>query len=96
MGTACTVIILTRGSQERYNIRHTIVVNATKIIIGHPLDLPVLNATNRIQRLFDGACDGVGTVAAVGRREGEQWEKICRKGEDSRSFLPSYPNPSFD
>ena len=28
-------------------------IKSTKIIIGHPLDIPILNSINRIERLFD-------------------------------------------
>ncbi len=53
MGADCTVIILTKSSRDRYDINQTLVVSSTKIIIGHPLDIPRLNTTNRIERLFD-------------------------------------------
>jgi len=48
----CTVIVLTRSSTEPYNIRQTINITTTKIFVGNPIDLPALNATNKIQRLF--------------------------------------------
>jgi hypothetical protein len=48
----CTVIVLTRSSTDPYDIRQVINITTTKIIVGNPIDLPVLNATNRIERLF--------------------------------------------
>jgi hypothetical protein len=48
----CTVIVLTRSSTEPYNIRQTINITSTKIIVGNPIDLPALNASNKIERLF--------------------------------------------
>lgn len=50
----CTVLILTKSSQDYYAIRQTINITTPKIYIGNPIDPPVLNAT-RIERLFDGA-----------------------------------------
>ena len=72
MGSSCTVIILTKGSQDRYDIRQTLVVNTTKIIIGNPIDLPVLNATNRIERLFDGASPATRPAALIGLHDGRR------------------------
>ena len=51
--SGCTVIILTRGRGQAYNIRQQMNITDTKVIIGNPLAMPVLNATNKIERLFD-------------------------------------------
>lgn len=40
-------------------------VSSSKIIIGNPITLPALNATNKIERVFEGACPPVTSVAAV-------------------------------
>jgi len=44
----CTVIVLTRSSTDPYNIRQTMNITTTKIFVGNPIDLPALNATNKI------------------------------------------------
>lgn len=48
----CTVIVLTRSSNDPYNIKQTMNITTTKIFIGNPIDLPALNSTNKIERLF--------------------------------------------
>jgi hypothetical protein len=32
-------------------------VRSPKVIVGNPIDMPVINATNRIERLFDGTAN---------------------------------------
>ncbi len=48
----CTVIMLTRSGTDPYNIRKIMNITTTKILVGNPIDMPALNATNKIERLF--------------------------------------------
>lgn len=52
-GADCTVILLGGGFLTDYKITRVLNVTAHKVIIGNPIDLPALNATNRIERLFN-------------------------------------------
>ena len=51
--TSCTVILLRHSSQIPYNITKTINVTTTKILIGNPIDLPILQPVKGVHRLFD-------------------------------------------
>lgn len=53
-GTTCTVILLTKSSSTPYAISKTIHVHSTKIIIGHPIDIPQLKPAKGVERIFDG------------------------------------------
>ena len=71
--SGCTIIILTRGRGEVYNIRQTMNITDTKIIIGNPISRPTLNATNKIQRLFDVRAGGRLDLRAVTTFRGFGW-----------------------
>ena len=64
----CTVIVLTRNHTNPYNIRDMMNVTSTKIIIGNPIDIPVLNSTNKIVRMFDGEWPDAPTLEASIRK----------------------------
>ena len=49
----CEVVILTNDIWTPYSIDHTINVSKPLLILGNPLRSPVLNCTNRIERLID-------------------------------------------
>lgn len=51
--SSCTIIILSKNYFEPYSIDKEMVVNTTKIIIGHPVRMPALQP-NKIERLFRG------------------------------------------
>jgi len=51
--TSCTVILLRHSSQIPYNITKTMNVTTTKILIGNPIDLPILQPVKGVHRLFD-------------------------------------------
>lgn len=51
--TSCTIILLKQSSQVPYNITKTMNVTTVKILIGNPVDLPVLNPAKGVHRLFD-------------------------------------------
>ena len=52
--TSCTVIVLRASSQQPYNITKTMNITTTKILIGNPIDLPLIKGgSKQLQRLFD-------------------------------------------
>lgn len=52
--TSCTVIVLRASSQQPYNLTQTMNITTTKIVIGNPIDLPMIKAgSKQLQRLFD-------------------------------------------
>lgn len=51
--TSCTIILLKLSSQIPYNITKTMNVTTTKILIGNPIDLPILQPVKGVHRLFD-------------------------------------------
>ena len=51
--TSCTIILLRQSSQIPYNITKTMNVTTTKILIGNPIDLPILQPVKGVHRLFD-------------------------------------------
>ena len=51
--TSCTVILLRHSSRMPYNISKTMNVTSTKILIGNPIDLPILQPVKGVYRLFD-------------------------------------------
>ena len=52
--SACEVIILTNDRFTPYSIHTVMNVTKSKLIIGRPIYAPMLNSTNRVERLFDG------------------------------------------
>lgn len=54
-GDDCTVIVLMNGNAEGkdYKIEKELNVTSHKIFLGNPIDLPKLNATKKIRRLFN-------------------------------------------
>ncbi len=52
-GPDCTVIVLAQGYFADYKIKHVMNVTRHKVLLGNPLELPTLNATNKIERLFN-------------------------------------------
>jgi len=53
VGTACTVIMLTRNYFDPYEVKKEMIVSSRKVIIGNPLTLPLLDPV-KIERLFHG------------------------------------------
>lgn len=53
VGPDCTVVVLTNGYAADYKIREVMNVTAYKVLVGNPIDVPKLNATNKIERLFN-------------------------------------------
>jgi hypothetical protein len=52
--TSCTVIVLRASSQQPYNLTQTMNITTTKIVIGNPIDLPIIKPGNKqLLRLFD-------------------------------------------
>lgn len=51
--TSCTIILLRQSSQIPYNITKTMNVTTIKILIGNPIDLPILKPVKGVHRLFD-------------------------------------------
>ena len=51
--TSCTVILLQYSSRMPYNITKTMNVTSTKILIGNPIELPILQPVKRVNRLLD-------------------------------------------
>ena len=56
-GTTCTVILLTKSSSTPYTISKTMHVRSTKIVIGHPIDIPQLKPAKGVERMFEGKRD---------------------------------------
>ena len=56
--SACEVIILTNDRFTPYAIHTVMNITKSKLIIGRPIYAPMLNSTNRIERLFDGKSVG--------------------------------------
>ncbi len=54
MGTACSVILLTQPNSNPYVVTQIMPVTSNKIIIGHPIDIPVIKSVKGVERLFDG------------------------------------------
>lgn len=52
-GSDCTVVVLTNGFAVDYKIKTVMNVTAYKVLVGNPIDIPKLNATNKIERLFN-------------------------------------------
>lgn len=65
VGAECTVIVLTNGYTVDYKIREVMNVTAYKVLVGNPIDIPKLNATNKIERLFNVMPGGRLDVRAV-------------------------------
>lgn len=57
-GTTCTVILLTKSSSTPYQITKTMHVHSSKIIIGHPIDIPIIRPAKGVERMFDGETGG--------------------------------------
>lgn len=54
-GTDCTVIILTRPRSKPYTLAKTVVVKGYKIVIGNPIDLPIVDGyIHHLDRCFEG------------------------------------------
>lgn len=51
--SACEVIILTNDRFTPYAIHTKMNVTKSKLLVGRPIYAPMLNATNRVERLFD-------------------------------------------
>ena len=52
--SACEVVILSNDRFTPYSISKTLNITKPKLLIGRPIYQPMLNCTNRIERLFDG------------------------------------------
>ena len=57
-GTTCTVILLTKSNSAPYTISKTMHVHTNKIIIGHPIDIPLLKPAKGLERMFEGKSVG--------------------------------------
>lgn len=53
-GTACTVILLTKSNSQPYTTTKIMHVRTNKIIIGHPIDIPVIKTAKGVERMFEG------------------------------------------
>lgn len=56
-GTTCQVILLTKGGgagATPYTVNGTMHVTTSKIIIGHPIDIPIIKVAKGVERMFDG------------------------------------------
>lgn len=52
-GSSCSVIILKKGSSDKYTLPSTVIVTSRKIVLGHPIDLPQIHPDKGVYRLFE-------------------------------------------
>lgn len=55
-GSTCNVILLTKGNADadHYVTEGIMHVTSSKIIIGHPIDIPVIKVKKGVERMFEG------------------------------------------
>lgn len=68
-GTACTVILLTKSNSQPYTTTKIMHVTTNKIIIGHPIDIPVIKVAKGVERMFEGAWVGRVEMVEYGKDE---------------------------
>lgn len=53
-GSTCNVILLTKSNSQPYTTSAIMHVTSSKIIIGHPIDIPVIKVKKGVERMFEG------------------------------------------
>jgi hypothetical protein len=93
VGTTCTVILLTQPNSKPYTIAQTMPVTTNKIIIGHPIDIPVVKVAKGVARMFDGGLDETRLDGQEGGRVVQSRHIHSRIRHERRLIASRTPQP---